>query len=71
MEVGWLIERGQAQHQDPSIWWAGNRIIGEWTNIDQLAIRFSRKADAEVVGRMLPQLGKIEEMWTVTEHVWG
>jgi hypothetical protein len=71
METAWLIERGQAQHQNPPLWWAGNRVVGEWTNQPGVAIRFARKGDAEIIGRMMPQLGEAERMWTVTEHSWS
>lgn len=71
METGWLIERGQSQHQDPPLWWAGNRVVGEWTDLASVAIRFARKQDAEVVGRMMSQLGTQQQMWTVIEHRWG
>ena len=71
METGWLIERGQAQHQDPPLWWAGNRAVGAWTDQAGIAIRFARKQDAIIVGKMMPHLGAFEQMWTVVEHAWG
>lgn len=71
METGWLIERGQAQQQEPCLWWAGTRVHGEWTDQAGVAIRFARRGDAEAVGKMMRQLGEYEKMWTVTEHSWG
>jgi hypothetical protein len=71
MEKGWLIERGQGQHQDPPLWWAGSRVVGQWTSDANVAIRFSRRDDAVVVGLMMPQLGIQMKMWTVIEHAWG
>jgi len=70
MEIRWLIERGQAQHQDPPIWWASNRVVGEWTSEANLAVGFCRKSDAETVGQMLPHLGRINLAWVVVEHIW-
>ena len=71
MEKAWLIERGQSQHQDPPLWWAGSRAVGGWTDQPGIAIRFARKQDAEIVGKMMMQLCIPEQMWTVTEHIWG
>lgn len=70
LDSRWLIERGQAQHQDPPIWWAGRRVVGEWTSDANLAIGFCRKSDAETVGMMMSQLGSISLAWAVVEHAW-
>lgn len=67
--VVWLIERGQQQHQSPTVWWAGNRVIGEWTDQVNLAIRFARPEDAELVGNMM-KLGDVQKMWEVVKHAW-
>lgn len=71
-ETGWLIERGNAQHQDPPLWWAGSRSMTEWTTDSNQAIRFARAEDAKLVGDMIGmRLGTYQTMWTVVEHQWG
>ena len=69
--TSWLIERGQQQNHIPTIWWAGERVVGQWTDQVGLAIRFSRKEDAELVGSMLSHLiGEKTLMWTAIQHCW-
>ena len=68
--ICWLIERGQQQGQTPTIWWAGLRVVGQWTDQVNLAIRFNRKEDAEAIAQMYPYLGEKDKMWIAVQHAW-
>ena len=51
MAFAWLIERGQAQQQAPTVWWSDNTAIGwgGWTTDAWKARRYATKADADEV----------------------
>ena len=56
-ESGWVIERGQNQGQGLPIWWAGDRVVGEWTSDAVVAVHFARQSDAELIARRLIPTG--------------
>ena len=48
----WLIERGQPEQQEPTLWWRGLYIsgipyMGRWTETANEAVRFRTREDAE------------------------
>ena len=56
-ESGWVIERGQNQGRGLPIWWAGDRVVGDWTSDEAVAVRFARKSDGELIARRLIPAG--------------
>lgn len=65
-ETGWLIERGQSEHQSPTMWWCGGT---EWSDDAAKAVRFARRVDAErVVAAESSYVG--DPIGRVTEHTW-
>ena len=68
----WLIERGQAERQAPTVWWTGDTQIGwgGWSPDPNLAQRFASKEAAEAVifAHSRPVGGHV---WgRATEHMW-
>jgi len=73
IETAWLIEMPMTTFGGPPCWWTGNYKTGaltdQWSNDSLMAVRFSRKEDAEAVIRGTLRLegkGPI-----ATEHQWS
>lgn len=68
--VVWLIERGQAQGQSPSVWWTGDA----WTLEAIRAKRFSSKVECEQYATGNALLTGIDSVhprtWQATEHIF-
>jgi hypothetical protein len=61
-ETGWLIELNDPSGSPGALWWKP----GCWTADSTIAVRFSRKCDAEAVIR-----GMGFKKAIATEHQWG
>jgi hypothetical protein len=72
-ETCWLIERGQAQHQRPTIWWiggpeiSGDKYLGWWTEVAHKANRYATRDEAEQV---IQQSVYLRGTADATEHVF-
>lgn len=65
-ESCWLIERGQAEHQVPTVWWTGG---DDWTEDPGLAWKFETRDEA--VSFALYRCRPVGGAWgRVTEHVF-
>lgn len=60
-ETGWLIEDGS---NFPQYLTAENGLFA-WTFLNDKAIRFSRREDAEMVAAVID-----EDAWAIVEHMW-
>jgi len=71
MESAWLIELPLTTFKGPPCWWTGNYSTGclahQWATDTLLAVRFSRKQDAEMVIKNVLRLKEA----IATEHQWG
>lgn len=73
-ETGWLIEAPPAESRPP-MWWAA----GGWTPDSLLAVRFSRRVDAERVisylrsssSSLVALRDPLVDSAIATEHGWG
>lgn len=71
-ETWWLIERGQAEKQEPTIWWvqsaeyqSGVPYLGQWTEDANKASKFESAEQAETFAR-----SGVGHLYRVTEHVF-
>lgn len=70
-KVVFLIERGQAEHQSPTIWWRGGGFAsgleygGQWTEIADRALKFDSRDEAEALAKI-----KVHRFYRVTEHLF-
>lgn len=67
-EYAWLIESGDSQVSAPLYYAGYNELKSKscWSYTLDDAIRFSRKADAEKVSRLMKQQNN-----RIAEHGWG
>lgn len=66
-EAVWLIERGQAEGQQPTVWWTGC----EWTRQAWNAMRFKTRTHAEAELNAHSGIKGVHSEWgRVTEHVF-
>ena len=76
--TAWLIERGQLEHQTPTVWWSGIKEsnysgIGfdQWTEDSNKAHQFATKELAEeVIKERSGILGVHPRLGRATEHIW-
>lgn len=71
--VWYVIERGQAEAQDPPVWWAGYTTVRghEWTNDPRLGVRFpSRRAASRRLDEISGLPGIHHPMGHVEEYVF-